>query len=210
MLRQSIASHVGQNIRPFYGFVRSRLNPSDDPTRGKEVRGPSRARAPWWDDIVAEDFSRFDAFLEEKGMGLKEVAGLPEQSELMADPELDGRTCKERRGERFAVFKEKKRLDRTAATSSPAEDHAVGDGTRCGGKTRSAESTAKVKKVEAAEITEAADDTEAERLLRSTEVAGPAPSRDDLTPASEGTCPGDRCYPEFAKGPDRTGSGIRA
>ena len=47
LIRGSIPFHVGSGIRPFYAFVRTAKNPADDPTRGVEIRRPSRGQAPW-------------------------------------------------------------------------------------------------------------------------------------------------------------------
>ena len=97
-LRQSIAEHVGSNTKGFYGYVRSKLNPGDDPTRGQEVRKPTRKKASWWKDIEAGNFASFDAFLEERGCGIRQISELPPEEELYEDLELDMRTARESSG----------------------------------------------------------------------------------------------------------------
>ena len=173
LLRQSIADHVGQNIRPFYGFVRSKLNPSDDPTRNKKVREPSRARAPWWKSIEEGDFSGLDNFLKERGMSLAEVAALPDPSELQADPELDGRTCKERRAERVEEFKQRKRKGggRVGGSLCCREQVVPGDREDAEKAGDELEGDAEVsaedeRDRDAAERTEAVGDTEAENQMK--------------------------------------------
>ena len=96
-LRASIAYHVGQGVRSFIGYVRSKLNPADDPTRSAPLRAPVRPFASWWHDLGRGDFKRFDEFLQERGFGLLQMAELPDEEELYPDSELDWSTAAERR-----------------------------------------------------------------------------------------------------------------
>ena len=61
-LRRSIPEHLAANLRPFYGFVRSKLNPADDPTRDAAVREPSEKESSWLTDLKVGDFTAYDAF----------------------------------------------------------------------------------------------------------------------------------------------------
>ena len=99
-LRRSIAIFVGQNVRPFFGYVRSKSNPADDPTRQQAVRKPVREEAGWWKKIGEEDYEELDEFLKEHGVHPEQVSGLPDVSELLPDLELDGRTNGEIRADR--------------------------------------------------------------------------------------------------------------
>ena len=45
-LRRSIPGYLSSRVRPSFGFIRSKLNPSDDPTRSCEMRKPSRDPPP--------------------------------------------------------------------------------------------------------------------------------------------------------------------
>ena len=91
LLRRSIPDHAGQNIKAFYGFVRSKLNPADDPRRGAVVRVPSREPAEWWGDIEAGLLQRFNAFLGQQGFLPSQISGLPDASEFLPDADLDMR-----------------------------------------------------------------------------------------------------------------------
>lgn len=82
LLQSSIPHHVGQAVRPFYGFVRSALNPSDDPTRRAKIRRPTRAPSTWLRDLEAGSFEAFDDFLEKWGVSPSDLRGLPEENEL--------------------------------------------------------------------------------------------------------------------------------
>ena len=91
-LRRSIPEHLAANVRPFYGFVRSKLNPADDPTREAEVRGPSQEESSWLRDLKVGEFTAYDAFLEELGLDRTAVAGLPEEAELARQWDYNGRS----------------------------------------------------------------------------------------------------------------------
>lgn len=112
-LKQSIPSHAGSGIKPFYGFVDSSRNPSDDPTRKREVRKPQRSAAQWFSKALEGDFGPLDARLSELGVHLDQVSELPEESELYADVPIDTRTRRQlrltRRNRRLR--KEEKRED---------------------------------------------------------------------------------------------------
>lgn len=109
LLRQSVPHHVAYNVRPFYGFVRSKLNPSDDPTRSVPLRKPVRAHRPWWEDIGRGKFERFDAFLEEMGCHPMQTAGLPDERELWEDAQLCDSCARQERRERGRALKQKTR-----------------------------------------------------------------------------------------------------
>ena len=96
-IRASIPDHVVSNVRPFYGFVRSKLNPADDPTRDAPLRRPSKEQALWMQELKKGNCDAFDAELSKWGLDLQQLRGLPEESELwrkMPDNLLNGRQKK--------------------------------------------------------------------------------------------------------------------
>ena len=96
-IRASIPDHVVSNVRPFYGFVRSKLNPADDPTRDAPLRRPSKEQALWMQELKKGNCDSFDAELSKWGLDLQQLRGLPEESELwrkMPDNLLNGRQKK--------------------------------------------------------------------------------------------------------------------
>ena len=77
LLRQSIPDVCAYDSRAFYGYVRSKLNPEDDPTRGVSVREPVRCEAAWLTDLKQGRFEKFDGSLEEWELSLERLADLP-------------------------------------------------------------------------------------------------------------------------------------
>lgn len=99
-LRASIPDQVHYKVRGFYGFVASALNPADDPTRSRAVRGPSKAPAQWLSDMMEGDFSALDVFLQEHGLDPASTSGLPPEEELSVRVPLDLRSSRAVRAER--------------------------------------------------------------------------------------------------------------
>ena len=97
LLRQSLADHLSSNVRPFYGYVRSKLNPADDPTRAASLRGPVRNGAGWFVRALEGSFGEMDQELEERGLSLLQISGLPDPSELLPDAEIDDSTSAKRK-----------------------------------------------------------------------------------------------------------------
>ena len=120
-LRRSMAAHVGSNCKGFYGYVRSKLNPGDDPTRGQEVRKPIRQKADWWAEIEAGEFGSFDAFLEERGCSIKQISELPAEEELHEELKLDMRTAREVRADRGRSMRIKQRIEEAEAERRSTE-----------------------------------------------------------------------------------------
>ena len=94
-LRRSIPQAVGFNVRGYYGFIRSKSNPADDPTRSQEVRKATRAPPKWWGLETEEDYEELDRFLEENHVHPKQISELPDPAELLPEMELDGRSSKD-------------------------------------------------------------------------------------------------------------------
>ena len=64
-------------------YVASADNPSDDPTRGKEVRKPTEPRAAWLRAAENGNLLPLDTALAEWGCAPIDVAALPPASKLM-------------------------------------------------------------------------------------------------------------------------------
>eukprot|EP00438_Fugacium_kawagutii_P003106 Skav210388 [mRNA] locus=scaffold1526:346357:350934:- [translate_table: standard] len=108
LLRKSIPMHITNNVRPFYGFVRTKLNPSDDPTRDRPVRSPCREEALWIASAKKGDFAELDDFLSEQKLGVLDMAGLPDPSELLPDLPIQALSAQEKRKVRGKHMRQKK------------------------------------------------------------------------------------------------------
>eukprot|EP00438_Fugacium_kawagutii_P024864 Skav221765 [mRNA] locus=scaffold490:280304:287109:+ [translate_table: standard] len=129
LLRRSIPDHVSSGIRPFYGFVRSKLNPSDDPTRGLTVRAPSRSAAAWLSDALAGSFEKLDAYLAGEGLDILGMSELPDVSELWPDINVHAHTAKQLRKERGRQqhkIKKQKQHERRCKTADDASEFSLG------------------------------------------------------------------------------------
>ena len=62
-LRGALPYLLGGDLYPGGLHTRSELNPADDPSRDRPVRGPLCGRPAWLDDLSAGSFARFDAVL---------------------------------------------------------------------------------------------------------------------------------------------------
>ena len=82
-LRKSLGAHLGYNVRPSFGFLKTHLNPSDDPTWGKAVRGPCEDPPDWLRELLLGNFEPADAHLARCGMHLEQLAELPPAEELL-------------------------------------------------------------------------------------------------------------------------------
>ncbi len=88
-IKESIPWHIACNSRVFYGFVRSALNPADDPTRAVKLRSPTRTEAAWVSALRDGDPSLMDEFLEDCGSGRLQLAGLPPADSLLPLSTMD-------------------------------------------------------------------------------------------------------------------------
>ena len=95
LLRQSLVTHLSHGCKPFYGYIRSQFNPGDDPTRGVVVREPVVEEAAWLTRLKEGEPGGMDDFLVSIGLGLRQMAGLPDPNELLADAPYDYRRAKE-------------------------------------------------------------------------------------------------------------------
>ena len=100
LIRQSIPDAIAYNNRAFYGYVRSRLNPADDPTRDVVIRAPVRTEAEWLTDLKAGEYEKLEAALAEWDLTISALRQLPDESELLAPAPVDKRTGLEARKQR--------------------------------------------------------------------------------------------------------------
>ena len=87
-LRRSLPCYLANRVRPSFGFIRSKLNPSDDPTRSCELRRPSREPSDWFASSLEGNFGPLDVFLYEQELHPEQLAGLPDPRELSSDGPL--------------------------------------------------------------------------------------------------------------------------
>lgn len=172
-LRKSIPNHLGFNARPFYGFVRSKYNPGDDPTRRVPLRAPAKEEPTWWEPIGQGNFSEFDQFLERVGARVEDMAGLPPEEELLETWDFDFRTNKQLKAERGKRMGSSRRFCETEeAVKDPEEDRRAEAAEEAAGEAAGVEenATAAGDEGEVGGVTEDAKLAEAE----SSEAAGKA------------------------------------
>lgn len=172
-LRKSIPNHLGFNTRPFYGFVRSKYNPGDDPTRRVPLRAPAKEEPTWWEPIGQGNFSEFDQFLERVGARVEDMAGLPPEEELLETWDFDFRTNKQLKAERGKRMGSSRRFCETEeAVKDPEEDRRAEAAEEAAGEAAGVEenATAAGDEGEVGGVTEDAKLAEAE----SSEAAGKA------------------------------------
>ncbi len=131
-LKMSIAGHAGQNVKAFYGFVRSKKNPADDPTRSVRIRMPQRAEAEWLKQLEEGRYELFDRFLETWGLDPSSTSELPPAEELLPREHADLRTSKvlkkKRKKERRRAEVEKRREDGGPRSGDPLDKRETGNG----------------------------------------------------------------------------------
>ena len=64
-------------------YFETSTNRADDPTRGTEIRAPSRALPSWWTELASEEYGAFDRWLLEHGLDPYDLSGLPPVEELL-------------------------------------------------------------------------------------------------------------------------------
>ena len=111
MLQQSLAIVLGSSLYGNYGYVPSLANPSDDPTRGAELRRAVQDLPRWWAAAAAGNFAEFDAWLSALGFDPLQLAGVPfapvadVDKQRLVDDLLAG-LASVQKPERMAKFKE--------------------------------------------------------------------------------------------------------
>lgn len=76
-LQKSLAPVLGFGIYSTGAYARSAHNPADDPTRGRALGGPTIELPSWWSEASAGDFRNLDSILADIGLGIFDVAGIP-------------------------------------------------------------------------------------------------------------------------------------
>ena len=106
-----------------YGFIRSKSNPADDPTRSQTIREAKRSPPNWWKLEKDEDYEELDKFLEENHVHPMQVSELPDPAEPLPEIELDGRSSREVKRDRGREGRGARRTeaDRTEDESTEAE-----------------------------------------------------------------------------------------
>ena len=122
-LRRSLPGYLSSRVRLSFGFIRSKLNPSDDPRRSCEMREPSRDPASWLASALQGNFDHLDKFLYAEELHPEQLAGLPDPKELMPDGPLAEAVPSKDRHARITHDPEKRArqiLTREAVTSEDA------------------------------------------------------------------------------------------
>ena len=99
-LRRSVPFHLSFGVRPSFGFIRSRFNPADDPTREVALRTPKIDPPRWLLEAFEGRFDELDRFLSENGVHPAQLTGLPDEAELRPDGPVDLRCPKAIRANR--------------------------------------------------------------------------------------------------------------
>ncbi len=81
-LRCSLAYHLGLGVYSCSSYISSGKNPSDDPTRGKDIRPPDICLPDWWNEANSGNFSKMDSFLSECGVHPDQLNGFGNLGEL--------------------------------------------------------------------------------------------------------------------------------
>ena len=89
-LQRSLPCYLGSGLRPGYGFLRSKLNPSDDRTRGVPLRCPARKPAAWMTRFLEGDLDALDSALKDFGLSIEDLRGLPDPGEITQSREFLG------------------------------------------------------------------------------------------------------------------------
>lgn len=127
-LKRSIPYSTGQQVKGFYGYVRTKLNPSDDPTRKVRIRKPSRAKPLWLSQLEEGNFEEYDDYLHRNGVSREQTNRLPAEDELYSQSRVDLRSAKQRRDQRTRERQRarKNRGERKDSRAEAKEPLAVG------------------------------------------------------------------------------------
>lgn len=103
-LQQSLGLHLGCGVINNSGYLPSRENPSDDPTRHVEIRKPAEPLPDFFlendPSEESEQLRQLDAWLVERGADPWTVAGLPDLQELGMPSQEDPSWSKKHRRKR--------------------------------------------------------------------------------------------------------------
>ena len=187
ILQQSLPIYLGCSMNGSAGFLPSETNPADDPTRKVPLREPLKSALPWLDGSSdmseSERLEQLDQWLTTYSTEPWTLSGLPGLQELSKPYEEANSWTSKTRSKLYWRTRKSHTKDRVAKRNGQFPL-----------------SSSEFKLI---------DDFADSLLENPSHIAEPfraeTSGRDDLTPAGEGTCPRDRCYPELAKEPDRVG-----
>ena len=81
-LQKSLPYYIGQGLQPYYMYFPTSINPSDAPTRGRELPEPTEALPSWWRAACEGRFEEMDKWLEARAADPFSLSGLPCLDEL--------------------------------------------------------------------------------------------------------------------------------
>ena len=130
LLKSSLATYLGCGMYGNFGFVPSRANVSDDPTRGVAIRTPCRAFPEWWEAACSGDFTLLDSWLAALGFHPSQVAGLPKalshaQKPSLVQKELLDPLREVQKPEKLAAFDAREKLESVLSTGAPVQSQPI-------------------------------------------------------------------------------------
>ncbi|CAE7704626.1 PUX7 [Symbiodinium sp. CCMP2592] len=82
-IERALPYTIGGGIYSGLAYSPTSINPSDGPTRGRDVGEPSEELPSWYEPLLAGDVGPLDSFLNDHGCDPLELAGVPPLSELV-------------------------------------------------------------------------------------------------------------------------------
>lgn len=105
LLQESLPVHLGCGAIGNHGYLPSKENPADDPTRSVPIRSPVSPQPFWFDDSSACSFqdrlSEMDAWLADLKVSPWHLSGIPDLSELDGEFEEDATWLRSKRQKTF-------------------------------------------------------------------------------------------------------------
>ena len=95
-LQRSLPWMLGFDVYLDCLYFHTKLNRGDDPTRGRDIRAPSREWPGWLQEMQGGQFDTFDLWLKEHGLDDLSLSGLPPFSELEHGTDLPAVTRRSR------------------------------------------------------------------------------------------------------------------
>lgn len=114
------------NVRPFYGFEKSSLNPADDPTRHVKLRKPSLPVLPWAEALASGDPSVFDEEMRAQSSHVEQMTGAPPEEDLLPRFDIDLRTSLQVRRDRRKSQKKSRCNNLSCAARVPSTSRVGG------------------------------------------------------------------------------------
>lgn len=122
MLRKSLGVVLGFGVYSSGGYVRSAHNPSDDPTRGVQLRAPTAVLPNWWTQLANGDFSAFDSLLVDCDLHPDQLCGYPSLNELyLKEPATFDPIFKSSHNRKHSAVRHRLRLRKCMQSTSSIE-----------------------------------------------------------------------------------------